>query len=103
LRCFEAIAELAAPPMAKDRTSFRVGVDMSIDAHFIPPALRPGRREVAFVKDRLDRGYLRDIRRFEMLERDQEYNLAKCWREHGDHSAAHQLVATICGSSPKSL
>jgi RNA polymerase sigma-32 factor len=39
-------------------------------------------------------GYLADIKRFAMLERDQEYALAKRWREHGDHDAAHQLVAS---------
>jgi RNA polymerase sigma-32 factor len=39
-------------------------------------------------------GYLVDIQRFAMLERDQEYALAKRWREHGDRAAAHQLVAS---------
>jgi RNA polymerase sigma-32 factor len=29
-----------------------------------------------------------------MLERDQEYNLAKRWREHGDRGAADQLVTS---------
>jgi RNA polymerase sigma-32 factor len=29
-----------------------------------------------------------------MLERDQEYRLAKCWREHGDRDAANQLVTS---------
>jgi len=29
-----------------------------------------------------------------MLERDQEYNLAKRWREHGDRDAADQLVTS---------
>jgi RNA polymerase sigma-32 factor len=67
---------------------------MSIDAQFLPVALRPARRDLAFVKDRIDGGYLRNIRRFEMLERDQECNLAKRWRERGDQSAAHQLVAS---------
>src|ERR1700681_1181868 len=36
--------------------------------------------------------YLGDIRRFALLEREQEYALAKRWREHGDRDAAHQLV-----------
>jgi RNA polymerase sigma-32 factor len=39
-------------------------------------------------------GYLDGIRRFAMLERDQEYKLAKRWREHGDPEAAHQLVTS---------
>ena len=36
--------------------------------------------------------YLWQIQRFPMLERHDEYMLAKRWREHGDHEAAHKLV-----------
>jgi RNA polymerase sigma-32 factor len=36
--------------------------------------------------------YLREIRRFPMMESHEEYVLAKRWREHGDHEAAHKLV-----------
>ena len=36
--------------------------------------------------------YLWQIQRFPMLERHEEYMLAKRWREHGDHEAAHKLV-----------
>ena len=36
--------------------------------------------------------YLGEIRRFPMLEPQDEYMLAKRWREHGDHEAAHKLV-----------
>jgi RNA polymerase sigma-32 factor len=52
------------------------------------------RREPASVGDRPGKGYLDDIRRFGMLEKDQEYQLAKRWREHGDREAAHQLVTS---------
>ncbi len=38
--------------------------------------------------------YLDEIRRFPMLEPQQEYMLAKRWREHGDTDAAHQLVTS---------
>jgi RNA polymerase sigma-32 factor len=38
--------------------------------------------------------YLQDIRKFPMLEPDQEYMLAKRWREHEDTEAAHQLVTS---------
>jgi RNA polymerase sigma-32 factor len=38
--------------------------------------------------------YLEEIRRFPMLEPQQEYMLAKSWREHGDRNAAHQLVTS---------
>jgi RNA polymerase sigma-32 factor len=37
---------------------------------------------------------LQDIRRFPMLEPQQEYMLAKRWRERGDRDAAHQLVTS---------
>jgi RNA polymerase sigma-32 factor len=36
--------------------------------------------------------YLEEIRRVPMLEPPEEYMLAKRWREHGDHEAAHKLV-----------
>jgi RNA polymerase sigma-32 factor len=38
--------------------------------------------------------YLQEIRTFPMLEPDQEYMLAKRWREHNDTEAAHQLVTS---------
>ncbi len=38
--------------------------------------------------------YLQDIRKFPMLEQEQEFMLAKSWREHGDVDAAHQLVTS---------
>jgi len=38
--------------------------------------------------------YLSEIRKFPMLEPQQEYMLAKRWREHGDRDAAHQLVTS---------
>ena len=38
--------------------------------------------------------FLRNMRRFPMLEPQQEYMLAKRWREHGDRDAAHQLVTS---------
>ena len=38
--------------------------------------------------------YLREIRRFPMLEPHEEYMLAKRWREHGDRDAAHKLVTS---------
>jgi RNA polymerase sigma-32 factor len=38
--------------------------------------------------------YLDEIKKFPMLEPQQEYMLAKRWREHGDREAAHQLVTS---------
>jgi RNA polymerase sigma-32 factor len=38
--------------------------------------------------------YLQEIRKFPMLEKKEEYMLAKAWREHGDTDAAHRLVTS---------
>jgi RNA polymerase sigma-32 factor len=38
--------------------------------------------------------YLAEIRRFPMLEPQEEFMLAKSWREHGDRDAAHKLVTS---------
>jgi RNA polymerase sigma-32 factor len=38
--------------------------------------------------------YLQEIRRFPMLQADEEYMLAKRWREHNDPEAAHRLVTS---------
>jgi RNA polymerase sigma-32 factor len=54
----------------------------------------PAQRQPAFPRDGRGKGYLDDIRRFAMLERRQEYELAKRWRERGDRDAANQLVTS---------
>ena len=38
--------------------------------------------------------YLQEIRKFPMLEPQEEYMLAKRWREHADTEAAHKLVTS---------
>jgi len=38
--------------------------------------------------------YLQEIRKFPMLEPDEEYMLAKRWQEHQDSEAAHRLVTS---------
>ncbi len=38
--------------------------------------------------------YLEEIRRFPMLDPQEEYTLAKRWREDGDRAAAHKLVTS---------
>ena len=38
--------------------------------------------------------YLDEIRKFPMLKPDEEYMLAKRWREHDDRDAAHKLVTS---------
>ena len=38
--------------------------------------------------------YLQDIRQFPMLQPEEEFMLAKSWREHGDRKAAHRLVTS---------
>jgi RNA polymerase sigma-32 factor len=66
---------------------------MGIEGQFAGLTART-RRAPAFVRDGRGKGYLYDIRRFAMLEREQEYKLAKRWREHGDRDAANQLVTS---------
>jgi RNA polymerase sigma-32 factor len=66
---------------------------MGIEGQFAGLTART-RRQPAFVRNGRGKGYLSDIGRFAMLERDQEYQLAKRWREHGDRNAADQLVAS---------
>ena len=38
--------------------------------------------------------YLQEIRKFPMLAPEEEFMLAKSWREHGDTKAAHRLVTS---------
>ncbi|MFM8678102.1 MAG: RNA polymerase sigma factor RpoH [Alphaproteobacteria bacterium] len=38
--------------------------------------------------------YLQEIRKFPLLAADEEFMLAKRWREHGDADAAHRLVTS---------
>src|SRR5574341_2369109 len=38
--------------------------------------------------------YLEEIRKFPMLEPNEEYMLAKRWQEHQDSEAAHRLVTS---------
>jgi RNA polymerase sigma-32 factor len=67
---------------------------MSIDLVEANPGTRPDRRQPASASRKPSGGYLDGVRRFAMLERDQEYMLAKRWREHGDRDAANKLVTS---------
>jgi RNA polymerase sigma-32 factor len=66
---------------------------MGIEGQFAGLAART-RLEPAAVSDGHGSDYLYDIRRFPMLDRDYEYELAKRWSEHGDRDAADQLVTS---------
>jgi RNA polymerase sigma-32 factor len=66
---------------------------MGIEGQFRSLAVR-AQRQPALAGDGHRMGSLYDVRRFAMLERDQEYQLAKRWREHGDRDAADQLVTS---------
>src|SRR6266542_1203068 len=55
---------------------------------WLATADRGGRAESGLTR------YLKEIRRFPMLERQEEYLLAKRWRGHGDREAAHKLVTS---------
>ena len=52
-----------------------------------------GHRPASAARNR-DSGYLGDIRRFAILEKELEYRLAKRWREDGDRKAADQIVTS---------
>ena len=45
--------------------------------------------------------YLEEIRRFPMLDRQEEYMLAKRWREQGDRDAANKLITSHLRLVPK--
>jgi RNA polymerase sigma-32 factor len=66
---------------------------MGIEGQFAGLTART-RRQPASVGEGRGKGYLCDIRRFAMLEKNQEYELAKRWREFGDRDAADQLVTS---------
>jgi RNA polymerase sigma-32 factor len=66
---------------------------MGIEGQFAGLTVRT-RRDPTFVGNGRGKGYLSDIRRFSMLEKDQEYKLAKRWRDYGDRDAANQLVTS---------
>src|ERR1044072_3258325 len=53
-----------------------------------PPPENVGRSEGGLSR------YLQEIRKFPMLEPNEEYMLAKRWREHDDSEAAHRLVTS---------
>src|SRR5690606_356628 len=38
--------------------------------------------------------YLQEIRKFPMLAAEEEFMLAKAWREHGDTESAHKLITS---------
>ena len=38
--------------------------------------------------------YLQEIRQFPMLQPEEEFMLAKRWKEHGDRAAAHRLITS---------
>jgi RNA polymerase sigma-32 factor len=54
-----------------------------------------GRQNVPMAVSESNLGrYLQDIRKFPMLEPDEEYMLAKRWSDRGDVDAAHKLVTS---------
>jgi len=67
---------------------------MGIEGQFVGLTVRTRSEPVLDSNGRRGNGYLSDIRRFPMLERDQEYRLAKRWREQGDRDAANQIVTS---------
>jgi len=68
-----------------------IGTDNFVQAS---RAALPARRQSTSVRKKTGTNYLDQVRRFTMLERDQEYALAKRWRDHRDHEAADQLITS---------
>jgi RNA polymerase sigma-32 factor len=66
---------------------------MGIEGQFAGLTVRT-QRQPAFVRPGRGKGYLSDIGRFAMLERNREYELAKRWRELGDREAADELITS---------
>jgi RNA polymerase sigma-32 factor len=66
-------------------------IDMGIEGQFREVANRTA-RQFTRADGISGTNYLSDIRRFPILERDEEYQLAKRWREKGDREAANLLV-----------
>src|SRR6266404_8266388 len=88
------------PSLYLNASSGGGGTNMSIDGTWTEclvesdPVTFPDRRQLAPARKKPGASYLDVVRRFSMLERDQEYMLAKRWREHGDRDAANQLVTS---------
>src|SRR6202043_2859111 len=75
--------------------------EMNVDGISTTPSRLPARitfptagRRPASAARNPGSGYLGDIRRFSILEKELEYRLAKRWREQGDRHAADQIVAS---------
>src|ERR1700751_2318751 len=66
---------------------------MGIEGQFAGLTVRT-QRQPAFVRPGRGKGYLSDIGRFALLERDREFELARRWREFGDRKAADELVTS---------
>src|ERR1700761_9735274 len=66
---------------------------MGIEGQVREITKRAGSR-LALADAGLGKDYLADIRGFPLLEREQEYALAKRWREQGDREAGNQLVTS---------
>ena len=66
---------------------------MGIEGQFAGLTVRT-QRQPAFVRPGRGKGYLSDIGRFAMLERNRELELARRWRESGDREAADELVTS---------
>ena len=66
---------------------------MGIEGQFREIISRGG-RQLALGGGEGGKDYFANIRRFPVLQRDQEYELARRWREQGDREAADQLVTS---------
>src|SRR5580692_1329039 len=84
-----------APVSITERTKMNVdGISTTPSGLPARRSFSTARRDPASAARNPGSGYLSDIRRFSILEKELEYRLAKRWREHGDRKAADQIVTS---------
>src|SRR6202158_4382960 len=90
LRSVSRAQKRTAPPAQRSGGSFCPPIS---GAQLVEGAVMAQSLPILTAESGLSR-YLDEIRRVPMLEPQEEYMLAKSWREHGDRAAAHKLVTS---------
>jgi DNA-directed RNA polymerase sigma subunit (sigma70/sigma32) len=76
---------------AVEQSGLRIATDQNLPGRIIDGGCVPTIGEGGMSR------YLAEIRKFPMLNPQEEYMLAKRWREHEDTEAAHKLVTSHLG------
>ena len=88
-----SVQDTSGLPLAGEESSNSGGSGSGLEASKAGQALAILSTPALSPEDSLQ-NYLRAIRKFPMLSADEEYMLAKRWREHDDQEAAHRLVTS---------